>query len=318
MRRPRSARIPVGVPGIWHITSRCVRRERLLEAPGARAWMAARYAAWCEVLALDLLGYALMGNHFHLIVRTRPDVANGWSVSEVRQRWMACRMVTDGGPAEVGAAPKGGPWQAGDTAQARRELSHPGLMLKAVKEGLARRINRQTGATGHVWEGRYHDVALIDAGGVLAALVYVDLNPVRARLAATPAASVFCSARHRRTVDMAAEDAALGRQLRVLDGHPLLHEDGQPLGSWSWTSDQVADLTEATAVALGTPTAALPAWAEELLPRLGIRRSAWPERMSVGGSVTGNVLGSWENRRKASPTSRMASDKSGWFGGDET
>ena len=40
----------------------------------------------------------------------------------------------------------------------------------------ARRLNRQTGATGHVWEGRYHDVALIDAGGVLAALVYVDLN----------------------------------------------------------------------------------------------------------------------------------------------
>jgi hypothetical protein len=40
MRRPRSERIPVGTAGIWHITSRCVRRERLLEAPGARAWLA--------------------------------------------------------------------------------------------------------------------------------------------------------------------------------------------------------------------------------------------------------------------------------------
>ena len=31
MRRPRSERLPPGQAGIWHITSRCVRRERLLK-----------------------------------------------------------------------------------------------------------------------------------------------------------------------------------------------------------------------------------------------------------------------------------------------
>ncbi len=317
MRRPRSERIPVGTAGIWHITSRCVRRERLLEAPGARAWLADRLAAWLDVLAVDLLGYALMGNHFHLVLRTRPDVAKGWSVSEVRQRWAALRAVADGRPATVGSTPKAGPWEAGDTALARAELSHPGVMLKAVKEGLARRLNLQTGATGHVWEGRYHDVALIDAGGVLAALVYVDLNPVRAGLAPMPGVSVFCSARHRRAPDLTAEDAALAGRLRVLEGHPLLDGEGQHQGSWSWTSGQVADLTEATAQALRDPQASLPAWAEALLPRLGIRRSAWAEGMAVGGSVTGNVLGSWQSRRRASPHGRMASDKSGWFGASD-
>ena len=61
MRCPRSAHVPVGTAGIWHITSRGVRRERVGEAPGARAWRAERLAAWLEVLTVDLLGYALMG-----------------------------------------------------------------------------------------------------------------------------------------------------------------------------------------------------------------------------------------------------------------
>ena len=47
----------------------------------------------------------------------------------------------------------------------RAELAHPGSMLTAVKEGFARRLNLQTGASGHVWESRFHDVAVIDAGG---------------------------------------------------------------------------------------------------------------------------------------------------------
>ena len=84
MRRPRSERIPVGSAGIWHITSRCVRRERLLEAPGARVWLSESIAAWLDVLAVDLLGYALMGNHIHLILRTRPDVSRAWCLPTIR------------------------------------------------------------------------------------------------------------------------------------------------------------------------------------------------------------------------------------------
>ena len=98
-------------------------------------------------------------------------------------------------------APIGPPLAAGELAVMRAELVHPGPMLKAVKEGFARRLNLQTDASGHVWESRYHDVAVIDAGGVLACLVYVDLNPFRAGLVKEPVASEFCSAGHRRMID---------------------------------------------------------------------------------------------------------------------
>ena len=94
MRLPRSIRMPPGQAGIWHLTSRCVRRARLLETPGGRVWLSGACAAWFDLLAVDLLGYALMGNHLHLVVRTRPDVAKGWDAAEVRRRLAAMEAST--------------------------------------------------------------------------------------------------------------------------------------------------------------------------------------------------------------------------------
>jgi putative transposase len=315
MRRPRSERMPVGRAGIWHVTSRCVRKEFLLEPAGRREWMAGVLAAWLEVLAVELLGYALMGNHVHLVLRTRPDVAKGWTVSEVRRRWAASRQVADGRPSDLETTVRASGLDGESLAEVRAVLSHPGMMLRAVKEGFARRVNHLTGMKGHVWESRFHDVALIDAGGVLACLVYVDLNPTRARIVQDPQQSTFCSARHREQFDRKAADAALGAKLARLTGHPLLNGRGEAQGSWGWTSAQIAELTTSTAQALTSDWETFPTWAEELLPRLGIDRSAWMPRMAVGGTIAGNVIGSFVSRRTASPASRMASDKTGWFGG---
>jgi hypothetical protein len=315
MRRPRSERMPVGSAGIWHITSRCVRRERLLEGPGCREWLSERLASWLEVLAVDLLGYALMGNHVHLVVRTRPDVAHGWSITEVRRRWFASMTVSDGAPS-VPAVP-GPAMVARAVAQARLELAHPRMMLRAVKEGFARRLNRVQGASGHVWESRYHDVAVVDAGGVLACLVYVDLNPLRAGLVTDPAASTFCSARHRIAVDRRAADAALAAKLCRVGGHPLLDVDGAPRGAWSWDAKALAELTATTATIIQGKATNLPPWAEAIMPRLGISREAWSTGMSKPGTISGNVIGAYTTRRALAGTSRMASDKSGLFGDGE-
>ena len=56
----------------------CVRQERLLEHPRHREWTCGALAAWLDVLAVDVLGYALMGNHFHVILRIRTDLAASW------------------------------------------------------------------------------------------------------------------------------------------------------------------------------------------------------------------------------------------------
>ena len=314
MRRPRHDRMPVGRPGVWHLVSRCVRRTHLLEAKGRREWLSERIASWCGILALDLLGYALMGNHLHLVIRTRPDRSAGWSVREVATRMLAACSIHDGSPSQPDkAAIAAAMGREEQIAEARLHLSHPGVMMRSLKEGFARKVNLAEGAAGHVWESRYQDVAVIDAGGVLACLVYVDLNPFRAGLVADPARSDFCSARHRLVVDASAPDAALGACLHRLEGHPLLDGHGQELGAWSWTSADVAELTAATARLLRREEARLPTWAEELLPRLGVAREFWPAAMGRGGTVCGSVMGSLEARRRLAGTGRLASDKTGLF-----
>ena len=315
MRRPRSERMPVGAPGIWHLVSRCVRRAPLLQGPGRREWLADRFAAWFDVLAVDCLAYALMSNHIHLVVRTRPDVAARWSDAEVTRRFLALRSVEDGAP---GMVPPAQIRDAGMGVQAlrdaRKTLAHPGVMMRAMKEGFARWVNQQEHAAGHVWESRYQDVAVIDAGGAFACIVYVDLNPFRAGLVQDPAKSTFCSAAHRLGVQSQAADRALGERLHVLSGHPILDSKGRPDGSWEWTAADIAAVTTATARLIRTGKGALPAGMDELLPRLGISRDKWAEAQGRGGIMSGNVIGSHQARRKLAGAGRLASDKTGLFG----
>ena len=48
-----------------------------------------------------------------------------------------------------------------------------------------------------VAKGRYKSKAILDGEGLLAAMVYVDLNPVRAQMANTPEESEFTSIKKR-------------------------------------------------------------------------------------------------------------------------
>ncbi|MEK7412228.1 MAG: transposase, partial [Planctomycetota bacterium] len=202
MPLPRKALVDPARCGAYHLISRCVRRAFLLghAAECRRAWVREVMREAAGAFAVDVLAYAAMSNHLHIVVRTDPERACAWSASEVAQRWASAhpRQTRDGAAlawssGEIAARAADALW----VSTARDRLRSLSWFMKCIKERLARRANRADRCTGHFWEGRFQSVPLLDQAGVIAAMAYVDLNPIRAGLADRPEASDFTSVQDR-------------------------------------------------------------------------------------------------------------------------
>jgi len=194
-----------GEVGIYHCVARCVRRAFLCGFDAAtgrsfehrKGWIRRRLEELAGIFGIDVCGYAVMGNHLHVVLRTRPDVVAAWSDEEVAERWWRLfprRRGEDLSPAEpephelamLIADPK-------VAAERRRRLGSLSWLMRCLCEPIARRANREDQCTGRFWEGRFRSQALLDDAAVLACAVYVDLNPVRAAVAGKPEQSEFTS-----------------------------------------------------------------------------------------------------------------------------
>jgi hypothetical protein len=69
--------------------------------------------------------------------------------------------------------------------------------MKSLSEHIARKANAEDNITGRFWEGRFKCQALLNQKAILAAMTYVDLNPVRAKLAEGISSSGFTSVKQR-------------------------------------------------------------------------------------------------------------------------
>ncbi|MFT7305760.1 MAG: hypothetical protein ACI9P7_001023 [Candidatus Azotimanducaceae bacterium] len=56
------------------------------------------------------------------------------------------------------------------------------MFMKNLKQPVAHRANQEDHRAGHFFEGRFYSGALLDESAVIAAMAYVDLNPVRAHI----------------------------------------------------------------------------------------------------------------------------------------
>jgi len=208
MTRARATLVSVKQTPYYHCTGRCVRRAFLCGADAAsgrnyehrRDWLRERLAELVEVFAIDLCAYALMSNHYHLVVHLRPTASRAWLPQEVVQRWT--RLFT--GP---DVARKFLREETLDTAEResldrlvatwRERLGNLSWFMRCLNESIARRANAEDGCTGHFWEGRFKTQALLDEAALLTAMAYVDLNPVRAGTAPDIPHSDYTSAQDR-------------------------------------------------------------------------------------------------------------------------
>lgn len=204
-RPPRAELFDPAEVGIVHCVQRCVRRAFLAgwdPASGKnyeyrREWIRARLECLASVYGIDVLTYAILSNHLHVVLRTRPDVVAQWSDDEVARRWLSLF------PGERVDEFLGQPTQSsidamvqdpGKIAEVRLRLSNPSWFMRSLAEPIARLANREDECTGRFWEGRFKAQAIRDEAGLLACSMYVDLNPIRAAMALSPEESVHTSA----------------------------------------------------------------------------------------------------------------------------
>ena len=208
MPRARKTLVSLDATPYYHCTSRCVRLAFLCgedrysgrSFEHRRQWIEDRMLVLASIFAIDIAAYAVMSNHYHVVLHVDQKQGLSWNDAEVIERWhklfkgsLLSRRFSRGeslGRDELQAL-------AEQVTEWRQRLISISWFMRCLNEPIAREANREDKVTGRFWEGRYSSQALLDEKALAACMVYVDLNPIRAKMATTPEASKHTSVQRR-------------------------------------------------------------------------------------------------------------------------
>ncbi|HRE30917.1 MAG TPA: hypothetical protein PLD88_02985 [Candidatus Berkiella sp.] len=198
MTTARATKIDLSATPYYHCMTRCVRRTFLCgidsqsgqDYSHRKAWIVGRIKQLADVFAIHICAYAVMSNHYHLVLWVNDNAANQWSDHEVFLRWQQL-FPNDANQIEVLGYSKLEIKQK--IALWRQRLTSISWFMRCLNETIARLSNKEDAVTGRFWEGRFKSQALLDDGALLAAMAYVDLNPIRAKVVNTPEQAEFTS-----------------------------------------------------------------------------------------------------------------------------
>ena len=205
---PRPLRAEVFDPKevcVVHCVQRCVRRAFLTgfdkdsgkDYQYRREWIRERMEKLASVFGIDCLTYAILSNHLHVVLRSRPDVVETWSDKQVALRWLQIfpgKRIDEqlGDPTTVDVEALANDKER--LAEIRVRLSDISWYMRALCEPVARIANKEDQCTGSFWEGRFKPTRILDEASLLACCMYVDLNPIRAAMAENLEESQYTSA----------------------------------------------------------------------------------------------------------------------------
>lgn len=195
MTKARREQIDLSLTPWYHCISRCVRQAWLCgidpvtgrDYSHRKGWIEQRIRQLAEVFAIDIAAYAVMDNHYHIVLRVDRDKAESWNQQEVLTRWAKLfslpKYILD-----VQKRLKHGEdvpdalCQTVDEAieTYRKRLYDISWFMRILNESIARMANKEDRVKGRFWQGRYKSQAILDEAALVAVMAYVDMNPLRA------------------------------------------------------------------------------------------------------------------------------------------
>ena len=126
---------------------------------------------YSSLYLVEILGFCILGNHFHILVRMFPE--HEFTDEDIKKRYVAFygddREFSDG-------------W----IPSLREKLSHISEFVREIKVGFTSYYNKMHNRRGYFWGDRFKSV-IVDKGETLVnCLAYIDLNPLRAGIGDRP------------------------------------------------------------------------------------------------------------------------------------
>ena len=151
-----------------------------------RVWIDALIRVLSSLFSIDVCAYAVLSNHYHLVVKLDPEHAVHWSddvvlkrcTSVFKETLMVQRHIADANLCQAEQ----------DSLQStaaiyRQRLSSLSWFMKRLSQPIPRQVYAEDNCAGHFWEARFRSQVLITERALICAMAYVDHNPVRAGIA---------------------------------------------------------------------------------------------------------------------------------------
>ena len=208
MTKARKEQVSLEDTPYYHCMARCVRHAYLCgDDHGSgknfdhrKQWIVDKLKQLSSIYAIDICAYAIMSNHYHVVLHVDIEKVNKWSTEEVISRWQKLfsgnvlinRYMAneDLSKAEIEVV-------SSTVAEWRSRLSDISWFMRCLNEFIARQANKEDECKGRFWEGRFKSQALLDETALLSCMVYVDLNPIRAGISSSLQDSDFTSIQER-------------------------------------------------------------------------------------------------------------------------
>lgn len=229
MTKARASLVNLSATPYYHCVSRCVRRSFLCGYDAQsqksyehrRAWIETRLLTLAKAFCIDICAYAIMSNHYHVVLHINAKAAQSLTNTDVIDRWLAFHQA----PVLIQRFRQGESLSKSEYKACcriieswRERLMSVSWFMKLLNQYISAQANREDQCTGHFWEGRFKSQALLDDKALAAAMAYVDLNPVRAGITKQPKHSNYTSIKKR--VESLEQNKATPAGLFAFAGNP--------------------------------------------------------------------------------------------------